>query len=80
VPPLILRRLTQAWDQCIDSGNERTDLLTIDVPSQTLTIDANTSVLFPLGAFEKHCLLAGVDQLDFLLGATDDINAFEAVS
>ena len=80
VPPVVLRRLTQAWDTCIASGNERTDRLTIDVPSQTLTIDANTSLVFPLEAFEKHCLLAGVDQLDFLLGATDDINAFEAIS
>lgn len=80
VPPAILRRLTHAWDECVASGEGRTSRLTIDVPSQTLTIDANTSVNFPLGAFEKHCLLAGVDQLDFLLGATADIDAFEAVS
>jgi 3-isopropylmalate dehydratase small subunit len=45
-----------------------------------LTIDATTSVNFPLGAFEKHCLLAGVDQLDFLLGASSDIDTFEAVA
>jgi 3-isopropylmalate/(R)-2-methylmalate dehydratase small subunit len=80
VPPVTLRRLIQAWEQLVACGDERTDSLTIDVSSQTLTIDATTSINFPLGAFEKYCLLAGVDQLDFLLGATDDIDAFEAAS
>jgi len=80
VPPAILHRLAHAWDECLTSGARRTDPLTIDVASQTLTVDANTSVSFPLGAFEKHCLLAGVDQLDFLLGASADIDAFEAAS
>lgn len=80
VPPDILRRLTHEWDQQVASGGGRTGQLGIDVPSQTLTIDAITSVGFPLGAFEKHCLLTGVDQLDFLLAASNDINAFEAVA
>jgi 3-isopropylmalate/(R)-2-methylmalate dehydratase small subunit len=80
VPPDVLRRLTNEWDQRIAADDGRTGPLVIDVPSQTLTIDATTSVGFPLGAFEKHCLLAGVDQLDFLLGAVSDIDAFEAVA
>lgn len=80
VPRDILHRLTHGWDQQVTSGGGRTGPLVIDVASQTLKIDAIISVGFPLGAFEKHCLLTGVDQLDFLLAASNDINAFEAVA
>jgi hypothetical protein len=34
-------------------------------------------VKFPIAPFAKHCLLNGIGEMDFLLGATDEIATFE---
>jgi 3-isopropylmalate/(R)-2-methylmalate dehydratase small subunit len=35
-------------------------------------------VKFPIAPFAKHCLLNGIGEMDFLLGATAEIGAFES--
>ncbi len=40
--------------------------VTIDLESQTLTTPSGRKVEFPVDAFSKKCLLAGVDQLGYL--------------
>ena len=52
--------------------------VTIDPAEQTITLPDGTPVTFPLPAFAKHCLLAGIDEMEFLLGAQADIERFEA--
>ena len=52
-------------------------LLTIDLPSQTLTLPDGDSVSFPIDAFSKTCLLEGVDQLGYLLKRETQIEQFE---
>lgn len=45
----------------------------------TMTVSAGAmSWTFTLPAFARRCLLDGVDELGFLLGATPEITAFEA--
>ena len=51
--------------------------LTLDVAAATLVLPDGVAVSFPLEPFARHCLLAGVDELGFLLGAHADIDAFE---
>jgi 3-isopropylmalate/(R)-2-methylmalate dehydratase small subunit len=50
---------------------------TIDLESQTLSFE-NGSVKFPIDAFNKACLLNGVDELGYIMGFEKDIAAFEA--
>ena len=52
-------------------------LLTIDLPSQTLTLPDGVSVSFPIDKFSKTCLLEGVDQLGYLLKRETLIEQYE---
>lgn len=58
-----------------DSRPELT--LTIDLPSQKLQLPEGEAVSFPIDGFAKHCLVQGIDQLDYLLGFADQIAAYE---
>lgn len=57
-----------------------------DAPDATLRVDVVTMRLeafraahpFPLPAFARHCLLEGVDQLGYLLGAGEEIARYES--
>jgi 3-isopropylmalate/(R)-2-methylmalate dehydratase small subunit len=51
--------------------------LGIDVASETLTLPDGATVRFPIESFAKHCLLEGVDELGYLLGAAPEIDAYE---
>ena len=52
--------------------------LAIDLETQTLQLPDGDVVKFPIAPFAKHCVLEGIGEMDFLLGATDSIAAFEA--
>lgn len=58
-----------------DSRPELT--LTIDLSSQKLQLPAGEAVSFPIDGFAKHCLVQGIDQLDYLLGFAEEIAAYE---
>jgi 3-isopropylmalate/(R)-2-methylmalate dehydratase small subunit len=49
----------------------------VDLDAQTLTLPGERVVSFPIPPFAKHCLLEGLDELEFLLNARDDIERFE---
>jgi 3-isopropylmalate/(R)-2-methylmalate dehydratase small subunit len=51
--------------------------VTVDLPSQTLTLGDGTKIEFPVDAFSKHCLLEGVDEMGYILQQEDAIRAFE---
>jgi 3-isopropylmalate/(R)-2-methylmalate dehydratase small subunit len=52
--------------------------VSVDLATQQLTLPDGRVVEFPIDPFAKHCLLAGIDEMDFLLAADADISAFEA--
>lgn len=52
--------------------------VTIDLASQTVTLPGGQTVKFPIDNFSKQCLLAGVDQLGYLLQQEPHIRAYEA--
>lgn len=62
----------------LSQRENRPDLtLTIDLSSQKLQLPDGETVSFPIDAFAKHCLVQGIDQLDYLLGFTDEIAVYE---
>jgi 3-isopropylmalate/(R)-2-methylmalate dehydratase small subunit len=51
--------------------------LTVDLASQTLSFSGG-SVVFPIDAFSKTCLLNGVDELGYIQGFEQQIAEYEA--
>lgn len=51
--------------------------LTVDLAAQTVTFPG-CSFTFPIDAFNKACLLNGVDELGYIMGFEKEIAAFEA--
>jgi 3-isopropylmalate/(R)-2-methylmalate dehydratase small subunit len=51
--------------------------LAIDLESQTLTLPDRRVVSFPIPAFARHCLIRGLDELEFLLDAIPEIERYE---
>jgi 3-isopropylmalate/(R)-2-methylmalate dehydratase small subunit len=62
------------YDQLLRERGE----VSIDLAEQRITLSDGTSAIFPIEPFAKHCLLKGIDQLDFLLAERDAIAAYEA--
>jgi 3-isopropylmalate/(R)-2-methylmalate dehydratase small subunit len=52
--------------------------VTVDLDSQTLIMPDGEAVAFPIAPFAKHCLLHGIGELDFLLDAGAEVDAYEA--
>ena len=53
-------------------------VLAVDLETQTLQLPDGDTVKFPMAPFAKHCLLNGIGEMDFLLGATGEIATFES--
>jgi len=51
--------------------------LVVDLATQTVKLPTGQSVSFPIDGFSKTCLLKGTDELGYLLGFEDQIDAFE---
>lgn len=55
-----------------------TATLTVDLPSQTITIDATGEAeSFDINHYKKTCLLNGYDDIDYLLSLQKEIETFE---
>jgi 3-isopropylmalate/(R)-2-methylmalate dehydratase small subunit len=72
IPAEPLRRLTEL---IISKPGTK---VKIDLEKQVLSSEeAGISVSFAINAFKKECLLKGLDNIDYLLGISDEITAFE---
>jgi 3-isopropylmalate/(R)-2-methylmalate dehydratase small subunit len=71
--PVLVDQSTLAW-LLEHPGVE----VTIDLESTTLQLPDARRISFPLGPFDRYCLLNGVDELGFLLSQQTAIAAFEA--
>jgi 3-isopropylmalate/(R)-2-methylmalate dehydratase small subunit len=52
--------------------------VTVNLDSQTLIMPDGETVVFPITPFARHCLLHGIGELDFLLEAGIEVDAYEA--
>jgi 3-isopropylmalate/(R)-2-methylmalate dehydratase small subunit len=53
-------------------------VLTVDLERQVLVLPDGREAEFPIDGFSRHCLLHGIDPLDFLREQEGRIRAFEA--
>ena len=59
-------------------ANPRTEVI-VNLPEQTITNTATgKSETFEINAYKKHCLMNGLDDIDFLLSNKDKIESWEA--
>lgn len=59
-------------------AREPRTLFQTDLENQKFTIiPSGDSVRFEIGAYKKHCLLNGLDDVDFLTGLKEEIAGFE---
>jgi 3-isopropylmalate/(R)-2-methylmalate dehydratase small subunit len=49
----------------------------IDLPAMCLHLPNGSVAAFPIEAFSRHCLLNGIDELDYLLGQRVAIERYE---
>ncbi len=54
--------------------------VTVDLEALTITLPDGSSTYFRMDGFARHCLVNGIDQLDFLLEQQDAIARFESTS
>jgi 3-isopropylmalate/(R)-2-methylmalate dehydratase small subunit len=60
---------------------ERNDLqVTIDLPSQILSLPDDSKYTIPIDPFSKTCLIEGVDQMGYLLQRVPLIAEYEQVN
>ncbi|MEW6504939.1 MAG: 3-isopropylmalate dehydratase small subunit [Chloroflexota bacterium] len=59
-------------------NSDPSQMLTIDLASQTLELPDGSTATFPIDPFSKTCLLNGVDELGYLLGLEAEIARYEA--
>ena len=52
-------------------------VVAVDLAAQTVTLPDGRAVPFPIDGFSKACLLNGVDEIGYVLGMQDKIEAFE---
>ena len=51
----------------------------VDLPAQTITnLSTGNSETFEINGYKKHCLMHGLDDIDYLLTRKDDIVAWES--
>jgi 3-isopropylmalate/(R)-2-methylmalate dehydratase small subunit len=71
--PVIVPRDLHAWLFAHPESK-----VTIDLASQTVTVEDDRAVEFPVDGFSKHCLLEGVDELGYILQQEAAIKDFES--
>lgn len=69
--------VSEAFLQAVFALNA-TDTITVDLETQTITIDTTgLQESFEINSYKKTCLLNGYDDLDYLLSIRTDIEQFE---
>ena len=59
------------------SANPKTEVC-VDLPEQTITnLATGKSETFEINPYKKHCLMNGLDDIEFLLSKKNDIEAWE---
>ncbi len=51
--------------------------IAVDLPDRRLILDDDSVATFDIDPFARRCLLDGLDELDYLMGAEGEIRAFE---
>ena len=61
--------------------NDPKTVVTVNLPAQTVTNEATGNTeKFEINAYKKHCLMNGLDDIDFLVNSKEKIESWESVS
>ena len=72
VSEVFLKELFDSIEQNLETQ------VTVDLPAQTITNNATgKSEHFEINGYKKHCLMNGLDDIDFLLSNKDKIEEYE---
>lgn len=67
--------VARAWRQAVT--RDPTCEIAVDLPRQIVTGPGGGHVPFDIDAFSKHCLVQGIDEIDFTLGLAEHIDRYE---
>jgi 3-isopropylmalate/(R)-2-methylmalate dehydratase small subunit len=75
LPVEVTADVYQALMEAVQS--DRSTKIAIDLATQSVTGPDGLEATFPIDAFSKHCLLEGIDQLEYLLSFDGQISSYE---
>lgn len=76
LPVIVSREFQQELFATIEKDPQ--SIVTVDLPNQTVTNEATGhSEKFDINGYKKHCLVNGLDDIDYLLTVKDKTEAFE---
>ena len=76
LPLVVSKEVHQQLREALEANPDLT--VSVDVETQMFTWPGGPAVTFTIDAFAKHCLLAGVDEIGYVLQHEADIAAYEA--
>jgi len=75
---LLIEQSQSIVDNLLIDAEENELQLTIDIKAQTINTDyLDLALEFNLSSFFKHCLINGLDELDYLMSNIDSIKEFK---
>lgn len=76
LPVVVSEEFLKELFECIEADPHTQ--VTVDLPHQTITNNATgSSMRFEINGYKKHCLMNGLDDIDFLLSNKDKIEEYE---
>jgi 3-isopropylmalate/(R)-2-methylmalate dehydratase small subunit len=76
LPVVVSEEFLQELFQTID--NDHSSQVKVDLPNQTVTnLVTGHSEHFDINGYKKHCLMNGLDDVDFLVQNLDKVEAYE---
>lgn len=74
----VVDELANAVTSSVAGANHAEASVSVNLETQQVTLPGGRCIDFTIAPFARHCLLAGIDEMDFLLEADAEIVAFEA--
>lgn len=71
--------LVELQEESIDKllrSEDKTAPVTVNLEEQSVTLPDNSKETFQYDSFRKHCLLQGIDDLDYITAAKEEIAAY----
>ena len=77
---LLIELPEKVVDEFLNRSKDGSYSLTVDLSSQKVTTPESNSYDFTYDAFRKHCLINGLDDLDYLLSHIDEVRSHKKES
>ena len=76
LPLVVSREVHQQLREALEANPDLR--VSVNIEAQTFTWPGGPVASFPIDAFAKHCLLAGVDEIGYVQQHEEQIQAYEA--